>query len=155
MALEPYYVTDEAYKKLKSEYEDLVKNKRIELAKRIQEAKELGDLSENAEYEEARTAQSFLEGRIEELGDLLRRATPIRAHRLDVITVGATVEVEDLEKKTKKSFTIVGVEEADPLAGRISNVSPLGKILLGKSEGSSVKLKTPKGEITYKILKIK
>jgi transcription elongation factor GreA len=155
MALEPYYVTDEAYKKLKSEYEDLVKNKRIELAKRIQEAKELGDLSENAEYEEARTAQSFLEGRIEELGDLLRRATPIRAHRLDVITVGATVEVEDLGKKTKKSFTIVGVEEADPLAGRISNVSPLGKILLGKSEGSSVKLKTPKGEITYKILKIK
>ncbi|MFZ2414835.1 MAG: transcription elongation factor GreA [Minisyncoccia bacterium] len=155
MALEPYYVTDEAYKKLKSEYEDLVKNKRIELAKRIQEAKELGDLSENAEYEEARTAQSFLEGRIEELGDLLRRATPIRAHRLDVITVGATVEVEDLEKKTKKSFTIVGVEEADPLAGRISNVSPLGKILLGKGEGSSVKLKTPKGEITYKILKIK
>lgn len=155
MALEPYYVTDEAYKKLKSEYEDLVKNKRIELAKRIQEAKELGDLSENAEYEEARTAQSFLEGRIEELNDLLRRASPIRNHRIDVVTVGATVEVEDLVKKTKKSFTIVGVEEADPLAGRISNVSPLGKILLGKSEGSGVKLKTPKGEITYKILKIK
>ena len=155
MALEPYYVTDEAYKKLKSEYEDLVKNKRTELAKRIQEAKELGDLSENAEYEEARTSQSFLEGRIEELNDLLRRASPIRNHRIDVVTVGATVEVEDWGKKTKKSFTIVGIEEADPLAGKISNVSPLGKILLGKSEGSGVKLKTPKGEITYKILKIK
>ena len=155
MALEPYYVTDEAYKKLKSEYEDLVKNKRTELAKRIQEAKELGDLSENAEYEEARTAQSFLEGRIEELNDLLRRASPIRNHRIDVVTVGATVEVEDWGKKAKKSFTIVGIEEADPLAGKISNISPLGKILLGKNEGAAVKLKTPKGEITYKILKIK
>ncbi len=155
MALEPYYVTDEAYKKLKSEYEDLMKNKRSELAKRIQEAKELGDLSENAEYEEARTAQSFLEGRIEELNDLLRRASPIRNHRMDVVTVGATVEVEDRGKKAKKSFTIVGIEEADPLTGKISNISPLGKILLGKSEGVAVKLKTPKGEITYKILRIK
>ncbi|MCX6737762.1 MAG: transcription elongation factor GreA [Candidatus Parcubacteria bacterium] len=155
MALEPYYVTDEAYKKLKSEYEDLMKNKRSELAKRIQEAKELGDLSENAEYEEARTAQSFLEGRIEELNDLLRRASPIRNHRMDVVTVGATVEVEDWGKKAKKSFTIVGIEEADPLAGKISNISPLGKILLGESEGAAVKLKTPKGEITYKILRIK
>jgi len=100
MALEPYYVTDEAYKKMKVEYEDLIKHKRPELAKRIQEAKELGDLSENSEYDEARTAQSFLEGRIEELSDLIRRATPIRNHRLDVITVGATVEVEDLAKKS-------------------------------------------------------
>jgi transcription elongation factor GreA len=155
MPLEPYYVSDEAYKRMKAEYEDLLKRKRPELAKRIQEAKELGDLSENSEYEEARTAQSFLEGRIEELGDLIRRATPIRNHRLDVITIGATVDVEDLSKKTKKSFTIVGIEEADPLAGRISNISPLGKILLGKCEGAAVKLKTPKGEITYKILKIK
>lgn len=155
MALEPYYVTDEAYKKMKSEYEGLVKNKRPELAKRIQEAKELGDLSENSEYEEARTAQSFLEGRIEELGDLIRRATPIRNHHLDVVTVGATVDVEDLGKRAKKSFTIVGVEEADPLTGKISNISPLGKILLGKCVGVAVKLKTPKGEITYKILKIR
>jgi len=155
MALEPYYVTDEAYKKMKVEYEELIKHKRPELARRIQEAKELGDLSENSEYEEARTAQSFLEGRIEELSDLIRRATPIRNHRLDVVTVGATVDVEDLTKKAKKTFMIVGIEEADPLTGKISNISPLGKILLGKCEGAAVKLKTPKGETTYKILKIK
>jgi transcription elongation factor GreA len=153
--MEPYYVTEEAYKKLKNEYENLVKNKRIELAKRIQEAKDLGDLSENAEYEEARTAQSFLEGRIEELSDLLRRATPIKNHRANVITVGATVDVEDLDKKTKKTFTIVGIEEADPLEGKISNISPLGKVLLGKSGGDVVKLKTPKGETKFKILRIK
>jgi transcription elongation factor GreA len=132
----------------------LVHVRRREIAARIQEAKELGDLSENAEYAEAKNEQAFNEGRIEELESTLKHAVVIdeQANSTGFVQVGSVVEASANGQTMKLS--IVGSNEADPLTGRISNESPLGQALLGQAVGAAVKVLTPKGEILYTIQSI-
>jgi len=150
------YVTSEAYKALKQELEELKTKKRKEIAEIIQDAKELGDLSENAAYQEAKDAQSVLETRILQLEMFLKNISIIRhASNNHVIELGSTIEVKSLTKsRNKKVFTIVGSHEAKPIEGRISNESPLGKAFLGREKGEIILVNTPQGEVKYKILKI-
>jgi transcription elongation factor GreA len=120
---------------------------------RIKAAKELGDLKENADYTSAREEQSFLEGRIASIEATLRDATVIEAPIGEAaarVMIGSTVDVED-DDGTVSSFGIVGSTEADPAAGRISNVSPVGRALLGRSVGDLIVVTTPRGEVRYRI----
>lgn len=147
------YLTPEGFEKLKAELHHLVHVRRKELATRIQEAKELGDLSENAEYQEAKTEQGFNEGRIEELENTLKHAVIIQDNqKSSVIQVGSMVIVQS--KGQDHSLHIVGSNEADPLNGKISNESPLGQALLGRKVGETFTLPTPRGEVEYEVTKI-
>jgi transcription elongation factor GreA len=130
-----------------------VGTRRPEVIGRIKAAKELGDLKENADYTSAREEQSFLEGRIASIEATLRDATVIEAPMGEAaarVMIGSTVDVED-DDGTVSSFGIVGSTEADPAAGRISNVSPVGRALLGRSVGDLVVVTTPRGEVHYRI----
>ncbi|MBI5467207.1 MAG: transcription elongation factor GreA [Candidatus Kerfeldbacteria bacterium] len=148
------YLTKDGYAKLKAELEVLVHTRRKEIASRIQEAKELGDLSENAEYQEAKNEQAFNEGRIEELENTLRHAQVIEDGRKSDgrVRVGSHLKAE-VNGKTVE-LELVGSNEADPLVGRISNESPLGQVLLGKSAGDMVSVTTPKGQTAYTITSV-
>jgi len=138
---------------LKKELEDLKQNQRIEMAERLRRAKEYGDLSENAEYAEARDAQEALEFRIGELEDLLQEAVVIgRNGKKGVVQVGSAILLKT--KGGEKKYVITGSSEADPSQGLISNESPLGLALIGRKEGEEVAVKTPSGEIRYKIVRI-
>lgn len=148
------YLTKEGLEKLRQELDVLVHVRRKEIAARIQEAKELGDLSENAEYQEAKNEQAFNEGRIEELEATLRNVKVIddgRAKSNGTVQVGSTVQADNGNHHT---LHIVGSNEADPLHGKISNESPLGQSLLGKKAGDQVTISTPKGQVTYTITKV-
>lgn len=147
------YLTKEGLANLKAELEMLIHVRRKEIASRIQEAKELGDLSENAEYQEAKNEQAFNEGRIEELETTLRNVQIIKEHASGngIIQVGSTVHADNGAKRT---LQIVGSSEADPVKGKISNESPLGQALLGKRAGDSVLITTPRGPVTYTIAKV-
>ena len=150
------YITSETYKTLRTELEELKTKKRKEIAQAIQEAKELGDLSENAAYQEAKEAQTVLETRILELEDFLKNVSIIsRPSKNGKVELGSTIEViSSIKGQGKKFFTIVGSAEAKPSEGKISNISPLGRAFLGKKQGEVVLVKTPQGEVKYKILKI-
>ncbi|MFA6587723.1 MAG: transcription elongation factor GreA [Patescibacteria group bacterium] len=151
--MDKQFVTPEGFEKLKSEIQFLKSEKRKELADRIQEAKELGDLSENAEYQEAKNEQSFVEGRIVELENIIKNAEVILPTNSNIIQVGSTVEV--LVNDKPRVFCIVGSNEADPANGRVSNVSPFGHAFLGKKVGDSAVINTPTGAVEAKIVKIK
>jgi transcription elongation factor GreA len=154
MEAKPYYISKEALEELKKELNYLKNVKRREIAERIKEAKALGDLSENAEYQEAKTAQSENEGRIAELEDLIRRAVVIKKHAVsERVWIGSTIKVRSGTKF--RTFTIVGSEESDPEKGLISNESPLGKAFLGKKVNDEVEVSTPSGKVKYKIIAIK
>lgn len=149
----PQYLSEEGIEQHKQELEEL-KLKRQEIAKRLEEAKALGDLSENQEYSSAREAQAFNEGKILELEQLLRDAVIIdKNHRSSTIHIGSAIEVRANGKA--QNFIIVGSEEANPVAGKISNESPLGKAFLGKKAGDKVEVETPGGKATYTIVAIK
>lgn len=149
----PQYLSEEGLQQHKRELEEL-KLKRQEIAKRLEEAKALGDLSENQEYSSAREAQAFNEGKILELEQLLREATLIdKNHRSSAVRIGSTIEARANGKT--QNFTIVGSEEANPAAGKISNESPLGKAFLGKKAGDKVEVETPGGKAVYTIATIK
>lgn len=148
------YLTKDGLAKLKAELDLLVHVRRKEIASRIQEAKELGDLSENAEYQEAKNEQAFNEGRIEELEATLRNVVVIE----DVPEGNGTIQVGSslhatIDGKEQVLF-IVGSNEADPLGGRISNESPLGQALLGKRQGDQVTVTTPRGPVVYEVTKV-
>lgn len=149
------YLTDDGYKKLKDELEHLKKTRRPEIANRIKEAKELGDLSENAEYADAREEQSFTEGRIMDIEETLKNAQVIANHDAhpDQVDIGDTITVS--KEGEEFTYTIVGSNEADPGSGKISNESPLGQAFLGKKKGEECVVKTPKGEVKYKIVAVK
>jgi len=151
--MDKQFLTPVGFEKLKAEINFLKTVKRKELADRIQEAKELGDLSENAEYQEAKNEQSFVEGRVVELESILKNAVVITPSNSNLVQVGSTVEVEI--NNNLKTFCIVGSNEADPVNGRVSNVSPLGQAFLGKQVGEKVMVKTPSGEMEAKIISIK
>ncbi len=147
------YLTPQGLEKLQEELDFLKTKKRPEAIKRIDEAKSMGDISENAEYDDAKEAQSMIEQRIFEIEEMLKNYQIID----DVtdgkkVRVGSTVVVEVNGKE--KTYSIVGSNEADPLAGKISNESPLGQGLLGLAPGKSVSVKTPAGDMVYKVVSI-
>ncbi|MFA5128609.1 MAG: transcription elongation factor GreA [Patescibacteria group bacterium] len=148
------YVSKEGLEKFKQELDDLVNVKRKEIIERIERAKELGDLSENAEYAAAKDEQAFTEGRILELQDMVARAEIINGSgKVDLVRVGSKVKVKS--DGTETEYEIVGVAEADPVAGKISNESPLGRSFLGRKIGDKVQIQIPKGTVTYTILEIR
>ena len=149
-------LTPEGLDKLKAEIEYLSNDKRREVAERIKEAREFGDISENSEYDDAKNEQAMLEARIATLEEKLRSASVINASELDsnVVRVGSLVSVKDDSGKSLK-YTIVGSTEADPSQNRLSNESPVGKALLGRKNGDSVKVQLPNGKTReLKITKI-
>lgn len=146
-------ISQEGYSKLKKELDYLIKVKRKEIAARIESAKELGDLSENAEYHDAKDAQAFNEGKIQNVSSLIKNLTVVENDgSKDEITMGSKITVNS--NGSEKVYTIVSFNEADPAEGMISNESPLGTAFLGKKKGEKVKVNTPKGELEYMIIKI-
>ncbi len=147
------YLSQGGIEAIKKELQQLKTAKRQEIAKRLQEAKDLGDLSENAEYFEAKEAQSFNESRISELEELLKNAVVIETTGIeDAIKVGSTIEVKS--NNGTETFSIVGSAEAKPQEGKISNESPLGRAFLNHKIGDEIEVKTPGGVTKYKIIKI-
>ncbi len=145
-----HYLTSKKLEELKAELENYRGVRRLEVAERLKRAKELGDLSENSEYFEAREEQQFVESHIYELEETIKNASLIKmTHGSKNIQIGASFTASRAGKETK--FTIVGADEVKPEAGFISNESPIGKAFLGKKPGDSVKIKTPSGEVEYKI----
>lgn len=146
-------ITQDGYDKLQEELTLLSTLKRREIAERIERAKDLGDLSENAEYSEAKDAQALNEGRVLELTNILKNVTVVDNHGgQDEVAMGSRVTVKNDGKE--KQYTIVSFNEADPLNGKISNESPLGVSFLGKKKGAIVHVETPRGTMEYKIVKI-
>lgn len=140
------YLSEEKFKELRKELEYLKSKKRLEISQRIEEAKKLGDLSENAEYMESREAQEQNERRVMELEDILKRATLIQKSKpTGKVQVGSTVKVK--ANGGVETYSVVGSEDADPINGKISNVSPLGRALLDKKVGDSIDVKMPSGII--------
>lgn len=147
------YLSSQKLRQLKKELEQL-KEKRKEISKRVQEAQDKGDISESAEYTEAKESQAFNEGRIREVERIINEAVIVsKKRKCDSVDVGCQLIVKN--KQGKREFTIVGSEEADPAQGKISNESPLGRAFLGKKKDDEVKIQTPKGNVHYKILQIK
>lgn len=147
------YLSAEGLEKVKKELHELKTTKRQEIAERLEHAKSLGDLSENAEYQETKEEQSLVEQKIVELEDIIRDAVLIKGHRTDMVAIGSTVRVSS--DKGEDTYTIVGSEEASPSEGKISNESPMGKAFLGKKVGESVEVKVPAGVTVYKIVEIR
>lgn len=149
-------LTLDGLKKLEQELELYKTVKRREVAQRIKEAIEFGDISENSEYEDAKNEQAMIEGRIITLEKMLRNARVIDEGDIhtDVVSVGSTVMLKDLDEGDEIQYTIVGSAEADPLKNKISNESPVGKALLGQTIGSTVEILVPAGKLRYEILNI-
>ncbi len=161
------YISPEGLEKLKKELEERRTVKRQEIAQRLEEAKSLGDLSENTEYAAAKEAQAFNEGRILDLEEIIREATLIKPRGKEKlgeqreVQLGSVIEVKLMSghfpKGTpgRQTFIIVGSQEVDPAQGKISNESPLGQAFLGHRIGDIIELETPKGKVKYKIVNIK
>lgn len=146
------YVTKEGLDKLKSELKDLLEVKRPEVANRIRNAREMGDISENSEYDSAMQEKSYVEGRIAELEEIIKSARTSDNSANDTVGVGCMVTVHI--EGTEETFHIVGAPEANPIEKKISHQSPLGTALVGKKVGQTVDVEAPIGNLTYKILKV-
>ena len=149
-------LTYEGLQKLEEELQDLKVVKRREIAQKIKEAREQGDLSENAEYDAAKDEQRDIEARIEELEKILKNAEVVVEDEVDLdkINIGCRVKLLDIEYSEELEYKIVGSTEANSLKGKISNESPLGRALLGATIGDIVKVEAPVGELSYKVLEI-
>lgn len=149
------FITKEGLERLTKELSELKTQKRREIADRIREAKELGDLSENAEYTEAKEEHAFNEKKILEIEHIIKNAQVIKENKKapGVVTVGSRIKVLNKEK-AKTEYKIVGSNEADPINGKISNESPIGKAFLGKRVGEKAVVETPKGELEFEIAEI-
>lgn len=149
-----HYLTPEGLKKLEDELHTLITIDRPAVSERIQRAKEFGDLSENAEYSEAKEQQAFIEGKIIELKNIIKSAVIISPKKSDgTVRVGSKINVQ-MPDQSLKQFEIVGSREADPAAGRISNESPMGNAFIGRRAGDTVTIDTPRGKITCTIVEI-
>ncbi len=148
------YITEEKKRELAAELHELQTVKRKEILEALEFAKSLGDLSENAEYHQAREEQGKLEERIATIEEILRNSVLIEKHHSTSVEVGSTVTVQKEGDKAKQVFQIVGSEEADFAAGKISHASPLGQALYGKKKGDTAHVVTPKGTSEYKIVSI-
>ena len=149
-------LTEEGLKALEEELQDLKVNRRKEVAQKIKEAREQGDLSENAEYDAAKEEQRDIELRIEEIDKILKNAELVVDDDIDssVINIGCTVKIKDLEFNEEMEYKIVGSTEANSLKGKISNEAPVGKALIGAKKGQTVEVEAPSGVLKYKILEI-
>ncbi|MES2023298.1 MAG: transcription elongation factor GreA [Patescibacteria group bacterium] len=149
------YITEEKRKKLEIEIEELKGPKRKEIIDALESAKALGDLSENAEYHQAREDQGKLEERITKIESILRESKVIdKNHKSEIAEVGSTIVVEKEGAKEQKTYHIVGSEEADMALGKISNHSPIGTAFFGKKKGDKVSFKTPGGVVNYTIISV-
>lgn len=155
------YITAEKRKELQKELEDLRGPKRQEILETLAYAKSLGDLSENAEYHQAREEQGKLETRIKKIEEILESSQTVKGGGGDIIEIGSTVVVQRINAKGlpateagEKKYVIVGSQEADTAQGKISNHSPIGSALFGKKKGESVTFATPKGPVNYKIINV-
>lgn len=147
-------LTPEGLEKLKKELSDLKEKDRKEVINRIKTAKEFGDLSENAEYEEAKNAQAFIEGRIQELEEMVRRAKVV-VHQAGEAQIGLGSKVSVQIDGDKEDYELVGATESDPIAGKISVDSPIGRSLFGHKQGETVDIAVPAGTMKAKILEVK
>lgn len=149
-------LTLDGLKKLEEELETLKTQKRREVAERIKQAIEFGDISENSEYDDAKTEQAFIEGRIITLEKMLRNARVIDDNdEKDYVSIGCSIVLKDMEYGDQEEYTIVGSAEADPAVNKISNESPVGKAVLGHQKGSVVEVNVPAGVLRYEILDIR
>jgi transcription elongation factor GreA len=153
--MDKQYLTREKYDTLAKELDYLRTDKRREVAENLEYAKKLGDLSENAEYHEARERQAEVEDRIRHLENIMKDASIIVGNHDDTISIGSSVSIVREGEKEIHTYTIVSSEEADSASGKLSNLSPLGSSLVGKKNGDMVKVKTPKGIMMYIITEIK
>ena len=149
-------LTKEGKEKLEKELQELKTVRRKEVADRIKQAIDFGDISENSEYDDAKNEQAFIEGRIQELDMMLRNVQIIDEEitQADVISIGSTVSVRDVELDELETYRIVGTVEADPMQNKISNESPVGASLLGKRAGDIVNVPAPIGTIQYEIVEV-
>ncbi len=155
MAEKPVYLTEEGKRKLEEELKFLTTVRRREVAEAIRSAKEEGDLSENSAYDEAKLQQGFLEGRIQQLEGQLQNSILIQKDgRRDKVDVGCHVTVRDVEFEEDETYLIVGSAESDPLKGKISNESPIGRALIGAKVGDTVVAHTPGGLLSFKVISI-
>ena len=155
MHIEQEYLTKEKFKELEKELEHLKTVKRREVAEALEYAKSLGDFSENQEYQEARDSQAILEDRISRLEVILKSAKIVSTQSTSLVSVGSVIVVEKEGDRSRKSYTMVGSEEADATQGKISVHSPLGLSAMGKSKGEVFSFQTPSGMMSYKIIDIK
>ncbi len=153
---EEVLLTKEGYDKIVAEYDDLVSVKRAEVAARIKEAREFGDISENAEYDAAKNEQAELEERINKLENMMRKAKIIEEGKTPKgkVNIGSKVTVKDTKSKETMNFVIVGATEADPFEGRISNESKVGEALIGTKVGDRVEIEVPNGKMNYQVVSI-
>lgn len=149
------YITKEGLEELKAELEDLTKNQRPEIINAIKEARALGDLSENAEYHAAKDQQGVVEARIKELEYLIENATIIKEGSSKEVRVGSTVEIKYVDDDEIEEYKIVGSTEADPFENKISNESPIAKVIMGKVVGDIVDVESPNGSYKIEIISIK
>jgi transcription elongation factor GreA len=149
-------LTQEGLKQLQDELNSLSTVKREEVAERIKQAREFGDISENSEYDDAKNEQAMLEHRISTLQEKLRRARVIKDSDIDTekVSVGSTITLRDLDKGDIRIYTVVGSAEADPSNGKLSNESPVGQAIIGKRVGESVTVPVPAGSRRYEIVSI-
>jgi transcription elongation factor GreA len=149
------FLTKEGLEELKKEHNELTQVKRPQVLTRLSQARDMGDLSENAEYTAARDELSFIDGRIDELEELLKQVNVIQEDTNGKMSVqlGSTVELHHGNKK--EEFTVVGEWEADPAAKKISHESPLGKALIGKQEGEKIEVSAPAGKVVYTVVSVK
>jgi transcription elongation factor GreA len=154
--LKEVILTPEGYEKLKQEIEVLSTEKRREVADRIRTAREFGDITENAEYDDAKNEQAMLEHKIAQLEERLANARLIEKRDIDlsVVSIGAKVKLRDVDAKRTDEYFIVGSAEANPAELKLSNESPVGKAIIGKKKGETVEVATPRGSLKYKILDI-
>lgn len=146
-----YQLTDQGRKELQAELETL-KSRRSVIADKIAEARDYGDLSENAEYDSAREEQGIVETRIAEIEDILMNAEDIKVSKTDSVTLGSNVTLKTAEREV--SYTVVGPVEANPIEGKVSSESPIGKALMSQKVGATVSIETPKGTTSYEIIGI-
>lgn len=147
-------ISQEKFEELTKELDELRTTRRREVAEQLEYARSLGDLSENAEYQEAREMQAAVEERVQKLESILKNAKIVRGAKSDTVGMGSSVQVTKIGATDKHSYTIVGAEEANILEGKVSYHSPLGNALLGKKKGDEFSFNTPKGSQKYKILKV-
>lgn len=154
MNTEPTYLTPEGKRKLEEELAHLMNARRKELSERLHSAVKMGDLSENADYIQAKEEQAFVEGRIRDIQAMLRNVVLIEEQTGGEVRIGSKVTVVEDGLDEHETFMMVGAAEADPVNGRISNVSPLGRQLLGKKVGDVVRVQAPVGETVFTIVAI-
>jgi transcription elongation factor GreA len=155
--LKDVILTREGYTKLRKEIEQLSTTRRREVAERIKIAREFGDIAENAEYDAAKNEQAMLEARIAKLEERLASARVIEKREIskDVVSVGSTVRLRDVDAKQTVEYRIVGSAEANPAELKLSNESPVGRAIIGHKKGETIEVATPRGSLKYKILEIK